>query len=573
MKTIKIIFNQNGSIQPVAVDFKLYRGEYNQVEIMVYIPKCLLIGTVLDEAGNIVTTEIVKVGAIIHKANGQAYTTQDYTIPLQQEQIIDGIKYAIYCRRLPKVFTLWETIATELGQRGELQMVFNLLQTRQENNKTIVESILTSPIIAIPVYPSVYLSVDEAIEIDKIDELAGNIDSLRLIVQNDMATKLELKEVNTNKVDKVQVEAGKLLLSNGIGGIQASTIGIQEYEDQKEYIDEKHAEQEQRMDGMQTEISANTKERHVHANKELLDRYTVENTEIQANTVARHEHANKEILDDVTEAFTTALKGNVEGSITSVELDNNTGIFTFTKNNGEEIRVDTLLEKVIVNFRFDKERQALILISEDGTEQEVELGALLSLYQGTDGTEITVTVDRNNNIGASIKAGAVTEGKIGDYAVTEIKLHQTILDKFTQLQAEIERLKEDREQIIKDSWLYHHPIGSCILTMGNENPNDRGGGWELVQAGYALWTTQGTDAGGTIEAGLPNITGYDATAWGNLNPSGAFIAVGWDDYGGLSRNTGRRTINFDASRSNPIYGRSHTVQPPAVKIRLWKRIF
>ncbi len=573
MKTIKIIFNQNGSIQPVAVDFKLYRGEYNQVEIMVYIPKCLLIGTVLDEAGNIVTTEIVKVGAIIHKANGQAYTTQDYTIPLQQEQIIDGIKYAIYCRRLPKVFTLWETIATELGQRGELQMVFNLLQTRQENNKTIVESILTSPIIAIPVYPSVYLSVDEAIEIDKIDELAGNIDSLRLIVQNDMATKLELKEVNTNKVDKVQVEAGKLLLSNGIGGIQASTIGIQEYEDQKEYIDEKHAEQEQRMDGMQTEISANTKERHVHANKELLDRYTVENTEIQANTVARHEHANKEILDDVTEAFTTALKGNVEGSITSVELDNNTGIFTFTKNNGEEIRVDTLLEKVIVNFRFDKERQALILISEDGTEQEVELGALLSLYQGTDGTEITVTVDRNNNIGASIKAGAVTEGKIGDYAVTEIKLHQTILDKFTQLQTEIERLKEDREQIIKDSWLYHHPVGSCILTMGNENPNDRGGGWELVQAGYALWTTQGTDAGGTIEAGLPNITGYDATAWGNLNPSGAFIAVGWDDYGGLSRNTGRRTINFDASRSNPIYGRSHTVQPPAVKIRLWKRIF
>ena len=57
------------------------------------------------------------------------------------------------------------------------------------------------------------------------------------------------------------------------------------------------------------------------------------------------------------------------------------------------------------------------------------------------------------------------------------------------MQAEIERLKEDREQIIKDSWLYHHPVGSCILTMGNENPNDRGGGWELVQAGRALWTT------------------------------------------------------------------------------------
>ena len=227
---------------------------------------------------------------------------------------------------------------------------------------------------------------------------------------------------------------------------------------------------------------------------------------------------------------------------------------------------------MIVNVRFDKERQALILISEDGTKQEVELGASLRLYQRTDGAEITVTVDRNNNIGASIKAGAVTTSKLADSSVTEQKLAPNILEsiqtQFIAMQVEIERLKADRKQIIKDSWLYHHPVGSCILTMGNENPNDRGGGWELIQAGCALWTTQGNDTGQTIEAGLPNITGYNATAWGNLNPSGAFVAVGWDDYGGLSRNTGRRTINFDASRSNPIYGRSNTAQPPAIKIRL-----
>ena len=43
--------------------------------------------------------------------------------------------------------------------------------------------------------------------------------------------------------------------------------------------------------------------------------------------------------------------------------------------------------------------------------------------------------------------------------------------------------------------------------MGDDNPNDRGGEWELIQSGRALWTTQGNDAGGIIEAGLPNITG------------------------------------------------------------------
>lgn len=38
-----------------------------------------------------------------------------------------------------------------------------------------------------------------------------------------------------------------------------------------------------------------------------------------------------------------------------------------------------------------------------------------------------------------------------------------------------------------------------------------------------------------------------------------------------SGNGVRVNIDFDASRSSAIYGRSHTVQSPAIKIRLWRR--
>lgn len=31
-------------------------------------------------------------------------------------------------------------------------------------------------------------------------------------------------------------------------------------------------------------------------------------------------------------------------------------------------------------------------------------------------------------------------------------------------------------------------------------------------------------------------------------------------------------IQFDASRSNPIYGRSYTVQPAAYYVHIWKRV-
>ncbi len=582
---IKVILTEFGGIQVVSIPLKIYKESYNTTSIECLVPK----------RNN--EKSILKMYASSRDVLGhRVWTSQTYNLVYEKDIIYNQIEYEIYTAMLPKEFC---------KENGEIEITFAHYSLTEEDR---VEELLTSGTVnlyidgignnnagvAISPYDSTASKVNKLVKEMKIEQerTANDIpiskaERLPYDTVQDM-----LNGLNANKVDKVQVEAGKLLLSNGIGGIQASDVGIQEYEDQKGYIDEKHAEQEQRMDRMQEEITANTEDRHIHTNKEILDSYTVQNSELLANVQARHEHANKEILDDVTEAFTTALKGNVEGSITSVELDSNTGIFTFTKNNGEQVKVDTLLEKVIVNFRFDKERQALILISEDGTEQEVELGALLRLYKGTDGAEITVTVDRDNNIGASIKELAVTEGKIGDYAVTdrkigngaitEIKLHQTILDKFTQLQAEIEAIKADREQIITDSWLYHHPIGSCILTMGNENPNDRGGEWELVQAGKALWTTQGNDAGQTIEAGLPNIVGQTNDFRNNNNNmnairdrhNGAFYST--EEYAFRAQYSGNEyratRINFDASRSNPIYGRSNTVQPPAVKIRLWKRI-
>ena len=34
---------------------------------------------------------------------------------------------------------------------------------------------------------------------------------------------------------------------------------------------------------------------------------------------------------------------------------------------------------------------------------------------------------------------------------------------------------------------------------------------------------------------------------------------------------GSYNLGFDASRSNPIYGRSNTVQPPAYVVNIWQR--
>lgn len=85
---------------------------------------------------------------------------------------------------------------------------------------------------------------------------------------------------------------------------------------------------------------------------------------------------------------------------------------------------------------------------------------------------------------------------------------------------------------------------------------------------------EGTESsvGQTLDAGLPNIKGdlnkMVTDSGGEF--SGAFYyngkprTRGWTaaDYDEL------RNIGFDASRSNNIYGKSNTVQPPAVKMLL-----
>jgi microcystin-dependent protein len=86
----------------------------------------------------------------------------------------------------------------------------------------------------------------------------------------------------------------------------------------------------------------------------------------------------------------------------------------------------------------------------------------------------------------------------------------------------------------------------------------------------------GTVAGVEKSAGLPNITGNSDTRIATASKSGGALGSGalninadelgrYDGTSGTSHSYG--AMSFDASRSNPIYGASDTVQPPALTTR------
>lgn len=120
-----------------------------------------------------------------------------------------------------------------------------------------------------------------------------------------------------------------------------------------------------------------------------------------------------------------------------------------------------------------------------------------------------------------------------------------------------------------------------------------GGTWERIE-NCTIWGASSLHpAGTTVEAGLPNITGKTYLR-GVKDQSGTRFGIVWDDTNGaltsVEHVTDDQSINsivsseddykenksgkieFDASDSNPIYGASDTVQPPAYCMYIWRRV-
>ena len=137
-----------------------------------------------------------------------------------------------------------------------------------------------------------------------------------------------------------------------------------------------------------------------------------------------------------------------------------------------------------------------------------------------------------------------------------------------------------------------YPVGSIYIGTQSTCPLATlisGSTWVKVSEGRVLQgSDSGHNAGTTIEAGLPNITGTFMSGQpdgGGANPfsgNSGFYSTGSLYLTNIISNTHQITetasnfnnggaLGLDASRSSLIYGNSNTVQPPAFVVNIWKR--
>lgn len=143
------------------------------------------------------------------------------------------------------------------------------------------------------------------------------------------------------------------------------------------------------------------------------------------------------------------------------------------------------------------------------------------------------------------------------------------------------KIRDLREEKLKQKMVdLVYPVG-IVVAIANDNKPDfmNYGKWEKVAPGRTLWGADSSHSpGSTIEAGLPNITGK-FTGAGNSSDEdviqgGALIHNKANDIKFWWANAiaaGIKGYTFDASKSNEIYGKSETVQPPAYVVAYWQR--
>lgn len=121
------------------------------------------------------------------------------------------------------------------------------------------------------------------------------------------------------------------------------------------------------------------------------------------------------------------------------------------------------------------------------------------------------------------------------------------------------------------------PIGSIYQTVNDSfNPNDSLiGQWEEIESGLFLQASD-TGAGTKVNAGVPTASGrFGAAMLINGRQSGACVLLGKNKMvfqGGTAVALISDTVSFEVQRAGGVFGKSNTVQPDAVKVKMWRRI-
>lgn len=156
----------------------------------------------------------------------------------------------------------------------------------------------------------------------------------------------------------------------------------------------------------------------------VWENFPSEKTALNERNLNRMDLALDNLDDRVIQMDST--KVNVETANTMIKnwsMDEETGVITVEKLNGEKIFFDLNIEKIPVSFELSDDG-ILTMTTDDGTQYTANIGAMIPVLTFADSDEIAVSVSgegANNTYSFSVKAGSVTEDKLQPNFLADVK--------------------------------------------------------------------------------------------------------------------------------------------------------
>lgn len=154
------------------------------------------------------------------------------------------------------------------------------------------------------------------------------------------------------------------------------------------------------------------------------ENFPSEKTALNESNLNRMDLALDNMDNRVIEMDST--KVNVEVANTLIKswtMDEETGVITVEKLNGEKILFDLNIEKIPVGFKLSEDG-ILTMTTDDGSKYTANIGAMIPILTFEDSDEIAVSVSGegvNKTYSFSIKAGSVTEDKLQPDFLADVK--------------------------------------------------------------------------------------------------------------------------------------------------------
>lgn len=153
------------------------------------------------------------------------------------------------------------------------------------------------------------------------------------------------------------------------------------------------------------------------------ENYPSDKTPLNEQNLNKIDAALDEVDNRILVVDTTKFeKSDAQTLIKSITFNRANGVFTITYFNNTTATIDTMLEKLMVNFAYDYQTQRLVITLDDGTKQYVDLSALITQYEFVDSDTIAFTLDADGKVSAKVKEGSIEEKHLRPNYLADIKV-------------------------------------------------------------------------------------------------------------------------------------------------------